>query len=91
MTDTINIYDAKTNLSKLVDRAAAGEEIVIAKAGKPSWCRTGLEKSAGLGRTCSESPTLPMISTGPCRPSCRSISSRIRAAADRHAHPALGR
>jgi len=26
---------AKTNLSKLVDRAAAGEEIVIAKAGKP--------------------------------------------------------
>ena len=35
MADTVNIYDAKTNLSKLVDRAAAGEEIVIAKAGKP--------------------------------------------------------
>jgi prevent-host-death family protein len=35
MTDTINLYDAKTNLSKLVDRAAAGEEIIIAKAGKP--------------------------------------------------------
>jgi len=35
MPDTINLYDAKTNLSKLVDRAAAGEEIVIAKAGKP--------------------------------------------------------
>jgi prevent-host-death family protein len=35
MTGTVNIYDAKTNLSKLVDRAAAGEEIVIAKAGKP--------------------------------------------------------
>ena len=35
MGDTINLYDAKTNLSKLVDRAAAGEEIVIAKAGKP--------------------------------------------------------
>jgi prevent-host-death family protein len=35
MTDTVNIYDAKTNLSKLVDRAAAGEEIIIAKAGKP--------------------------------------------------------
>jgi len=33
--DTINLYEAKTNLSKLVDRAAAGEEIVIAKAGKP--------------------------------------------------------
>jgi len=35
MTDVINLYDAKTNLSKLVDRAAAGEKIVIAKAGKP--------------------------------------------------------
>jgi prevent-host-death family protein len=35
MTDTVNLYNAKTNLSKLVDRAAAGEEIVIAKAGKP--------------------------------------------------------
>jgi prevent-host-death family protein len=35
ITDTVNLYDAKTNLSKLVDRAAAGEEIVIAKAGKP--------------------------------------------------------
>jgi prevent-host-death family protein len=35
MTDKVNIYDAKTNLSKLVDRAAAGEEIIIAKAGEP--------------------------------------------------------
>ena len=30
-----NLYEAKTALSKLVDRAAAGEEIVIAKAGTP--------------------------------------------------------
>jgi prevent-host-death family protein len=35
MTDTVNLYDAKTHLSQLVERAAAGEEIVIAKAGKP--------------------------------------------------------
>ena len=35
MVDTINLYEAKTNLSRLVERAAAGEEIVIAKAGKP--------------------------------------------------------
>jgi prevent-host-death family protein len=35
MTDTVNLYDVKTNLSKLVDRAAAREEIIIAKAGKP--------------------------------------------------------
>lgn len=33
--ETVNIHQAKTQLSKLVERAAAGEEIVIAKAGKP--------------------------------------------------------
>jgi len=32
---TLNLYEAKTRLSQLVERAAAGEEIVIAKAGKP--------------------------------------------------------
>lgn len=30
-----NLYDAKTNLSQLVDRAASGEEIIIAKNGVP--------------------------------------------------------
>jgi prevent-host-death family protein len=35
VTTTLNLYEAKTQLSKLVERAAAGEEIVIAKAGKP--------------------------------------------------------
>ena len=32
---SINIHDAKTHLSRLVEQAAAGSEIVIAKAGKP--------------------------------------------------------
>jgi len=31
---TVNIHAAKTNLSRLVEQAAAGEEIIIAKAGK---------------------------------------------------------
>jgi prevent-host-death family protein len=31
----VNLYEAKTQLSKLVDRAAAGEDIVIAKNGEP--------------------------------------------------------
>jgi len=31
----VNIYQAKTQLSRLVDRAAGGEEIVIARGGKP--------------------------------------------------------
>ncbi|MGK2952909.1 MAG: type II toxin-antitoxin system Phd/YefM family antitoxin [Thiobacillus sp.] len=32
---TVNIHDAKTQLSKLVDQAARGEAFIIAKAGKP--------------------------------------------------------
>ncbi len=32
---TVNIYEAKTHLSRLVDQAAAGEEIIIARGGKP--------------------------------------------------------
>ena len=32
---TVNIHAAKTHLSSLVEEAAAGEEIIIAKAGKP--------------------------------------------------------
>ena len=34
-TVQVNLYEAKTQLSGLVDRAAGGEEIVIAKAGRP--------------------------------------------------------
>jgi prevent-host-death family protein len=33
---TVNIHEAKTRFSRLVDAAASGEEIVIAKAGKPA-------------------------------------------------------
>ena len=33
--ETINVHEAKTQLSRLLERAHAGEEIVIAKAGKP--------------------------------------------------------
>lgn len=33
--NTVNIHEAKTHLSRLVDRAARGESFVIAKAGKP--------------------------------------------------------
>ena len=51
MSDTVNLYAAKTRLSELVDRAAAGEEIVIAKAGKPKArlvpCRVGGKRRGG--------------------------------------------
>jgi prevent-host-death family protein len=32
---TVNIHEAKTHLSKLVEKAAQGESFIIAKAGKP--------------------------------------------------------
>src|SRR6266851_707397 len=35
MTETINVHAAKTHLSSLLDRVARGEEIIIARAGKP--------------------------------------------------------
>lgn len=31
----MNVYEAKTQLSRLIDRALAGEDVVIARAGKP--------------------------------------------------------
>lgn len=44
MRKTVNLYEAKTHLSKLVEAAARGEEIVIAKAGKPRARLVPLEK-----------------------------------------------
>ena len=35
MTDQVNIHEAKTHLSRLVERVEAGEEITIARAGRP--------------------------------------------------------
>lgn len=35
MSTMVNVHDAKTHLSRLLDRAAAGEEIVVARAGRP--------------------------------------------------------
>ena len=34
-TDLVNIHEAKTHLSRLVERVEAGEEVVIARAGRP--------------------------------------------------------
>lgn len=32
---TVNVYEAKTRLSQLLDLAASGEEVIIARAGRP--------------------------------------------------------
>ena len=42
----LSLYDAKTQLSALVDRAAAGEEIVITKYGRPRARIVALAKTA---------------------------------------------
>lgn len=44
---TVNVHAAKTHFSSLLDRVAAGEDIIIAKAGKPVAVLTAL----GPGRT----------------------------------------
>jgi prevent-host-death family protein len=47
---TINLYQAKTSLSRLVEQAAAGEEIVICKAGKPKARLVALKREARAPR-----------------------------------------
>ncbi|MEA3274474.1 MAG: type II toxin-antitoxin system Phd/YefM family antitoxin [Pseudomonadota bacterium] len=39
----VNIHDAKTQLSKLIERACQGEEVIIARAGKPVVRLTAVE------------------------------------------------
>lgn len=41
--EAFNIYDAKTRLSQLVDKAAAGEDVVVSRNGKPLVRITRLE------------------------------------------------
>ncbi|HRD88841.1 MAG: type II toxin-antitoxin system prevent-host-death family antitoxin [Candidatus Accumulibacter sp.] len=43
---TVNIHEAKTHLSRLVEQAARGESFVIAKAGKPMVKVTALDAPA---------------------------------------------
>ena len=49
---TVNIYEAKTQLSKLVDLASSGTDVIIARAGKPMARLTALQNEnrlTGLG------------------------------------------
>ena len=45
--DTVNIHEAKTQLSRLVDQAAKGKPFIIAKAGKPLVKVTPLDTPTG--------------------------------------------
>jgi len=44
----VNIHEAKTHLSRLVDEAAKGESFIIAKAGKPVVKVTALDTPTGV-------------------------------------------
>lgn len=44
---TVNIHEAKTHLSRLVERAARGEAFVIAKSGKPMVKVVSIEQPTG--------------------------------------------
>lgn len=46
--ETVTLYQAKTHLSRLVERAAAGEEIVITKSGRPRARLVPLEDTRAL-------------------------------------------
>ena len=48
--EKFNIHEAKTQLSRLLESAAAGEEIIIAKAGKPVARLVGIEQRAAPRR-----------------------------------------
>ena len=52
---TVNVHEAKTHLSRLLARVEAGEEVVIARNGKPlrGWCNAdaGASHSSVPGRT----------------------------------------
>jgi prevent-host-death family protein len=43
--EPVNIYEAKTKLSQLVDRAASGEDVVVSRNGKPLVRITRLESA----------------------------------------------
>ncbi len=47
---TVNMHEAKTQLSKLVDKAIKGEPFIIAKAGKPLVRVTALETAVRAQR-----------------------------------------
>ena len=50
MTDTYNIHDAKTNFSRLVERARLGERITIARDGVPVAMLVAIEPKTHPGR-----------------------------------------
>jgi prevent-host-death family protein len=64
MSKQVNLYEAKTNLSQLVEEAAKGSEIVIAKNAKPMARLVALEKPARLKKRKLGSTKLGIVEVG---------------------------
>lgn len=91
---TVNIHEAKTHLSRLVEMAAKGESFIIAKAGKPLVKVTALsapepqqERQLGLWRATS---TCLMILTGWAKRRLSSFSAVTNEIFTRYPCVALG-
>ena len=87
--EVVNVHEAKTHLSKLLERAHAGEEIILAKAGKPyarlmplaSKRRRG-GQLPGLGR---RARVLRAVARG----GAQGLGRRVNEAPARHARAAV--
>ena len=68
MSKIVNVHEAKTYLSQLLERVNAGEEIIIAKSGKPVARLMPLERrKRNLGFVTG---TVPEAFSSPCRTTC---------------------
>ena len=75
MSDVVNIHEAKTHLSRLLERVQSGEEITIAKAGRPIAKLTAIQDAAEPPRSGKRRDRHP---SGLRRPAPR-VRSRLRA------------
>ncbi|ULQ46905.1 type II toxin-antitoxin system prevent-host-death family antitoxin [Flagellatimonas centrodinii] len=48
MSETVNVHDAKTHFSRLLEQAHAGKEIILSKAGKPYARLVPLAEAPGV-------------------------------------------
>jgi prevent-host-death family protein len=93
--DIINIHEARTHLSKLVDKAAKGEPFVIAKAGKPLVKVTSSMRRfpvrCGASASWLAKSSCRTISTPWAATKSSTSSAAALEAAARYSSPALGR
>jgi len=81
MHTVVNMYEAKTQLSALVDQAAGGEDVIIARNGKPqaritATPGTGRVRSHGPAALASSRSNRMAVLPGPASYRCRSASNQ---------------